>query len=87
MFLFPEVCELREALVAEVAGERPLAGVDEGVALQLGRRREVLAAVVARVHASPLPVMRGSPSGLEPEIKLQCLSDIMTLLGIGKSVI
>lgn len=54
--MVPEVCELREALVAEVAGEGLLAGVDEGVALQLGRRREVLAAVVARVHASPLPV-------------------------------
>ena len=42
-----EVNKLRESFLAEVAGEWLLAGVDEGVALQLGRRREVLAALLA----------------------------------------
>ena len=50
-----EVRELREPPGAVVAGEGPLAGVGEGVAPQLGRRREVLTAAVARVHASFLP--------------------------------
>ena len=58
-----------EALVAEVAGEGPLAGVGERVALQLGGRGEVLAALLARVHAPSLPVHSNavSPSGLGPE--------------------
>ena len=53
-----------ESLVAEVAGEGPLAGVGERVALQLGGRREVLAALIALVHAPSLPVIWRIPSGL-----------------------
>ena len=60
--ILPEVYELREplGLGAEVAGEGPLAGVNEGVAPQLGRRRKLLAALIAAVLSSGLSAVASS---------------------------